>query len=77
MHLLESQHGMLACNLVSLTLEVLWCKHTQFMNCSDISVLSSEASDAYDLSSWPLIYIDVSQPSSSKIQVPVPDLRLL
>lgn len=67
MRLLESRHSMLACNLLSLTLETIWCKHTQFMSCSEVSPPSSETSDVYDLSSWPLIYINVTQPSSSKV----------
>lgn len=67
MHLLESRHSMLACNSVSWALEMIWWKHTQFMSCSEVSPLSSEASDASDLNSWPLIYTDVTLPFSSEV----------
>lgn len=67
LHLPEPGHSVLAANLVPLTLEVIRCKHIQFMSCSEVSPPSSEASDVYDLSHWLLIYIDVTQPYSSNV----------
>lgn len=48
----SARHSMLGCNLVPRTLGMIWCEHTQFRSCSEVSPPSSKASDVYSLSSW-------------------------